>query len=355
MPLARIQIDAVRCLKDVDIHLHRERNYLFGANAAGKTSVLESVFLLGRGRSFRTRQTARLVKHGSDGLTVYGEATRDLQRHRIGVAFSGNALEIKIDGRSSVGRTQLAGLLPVHILDPKLHELIEAGPSVRRRYLDAGVFHVEHGYLEAWRAYRRVLGQRNAALKARVPDAGLQVWSRSLVETGTAVHAARETYVAELARLVESAGRRLLDRPLSIIYRRGWRQDVSFEQALENSADRDRSAGYTQVGPHRADLAIHLDTAAARDEASRGQQKLAAAAIVLAQVRLISDRKGDGGVLLVDEPAAELDKASLERLMHELGALNAQLLVTGLSERSLRPQSGFPVFHVEQGNVKPVL
>jgi DNA replication and repair protein RecF len=92
-----------------------------------------------------------------------------------------------------------------------------------------------------------------------------------------------------------------------------------------------------------------------REEASRGQQKLVAAALVLSQVRVFADQHGDGGVLLVDDPAAELDGGAFEALMRTLDDLPAQLILTGLSTNALPPASGFPVFHVEQGQVAPVV
>ncbi|WP_428100592.1 DNA replication/repair protein RecF [Candidatus Rariloculus sp.] len=355
MPLERLQIDSVRCLQAVDVELDPRRNYLFGLNGAGKTSFLESIFLLGRGRSFRTRQTARLVRRGSDGLTVYGEVRSSGRRRRIGVSLGGGELKIRIDGEASLGMSQLAEVMAVHVMGSKLHRLIEAGPSERRRYVDGGVFHVEHGYLEIWRHYRRVLGQRNAALKRGLSGAPLAVWTRPVLAAAEAVHAARQRYTEELSALVEQVGGRLLDRPLRIVYRPGWRQGVSLEQALRESLERDTRTGFTQVGPHRADVDIRMDAGSVRDHASRGQQKLIAAALVLAQVRLFGQRTGRGGLLLVDDPAAELDAESLARLMAELETLATQLFLTGLSDQALRPRKGFPVFHVERGQVEAVV
>lgn len=355
MPLERLQVDSVRCLKAVDVELDPQRNYLFGPNGAGKTSFLESVYLLGRGRSFRTRQTARLVQHGSHDLTVFGEVRSGDRRHRVGLSFAGGELKVRIDGETAPGMARLAEFMAVHVMGSKLHRLIEAGPSERRRFVDGGVFHVEHAYLHTWRHYRRVLGQRNAALKRGLGGAPLEVWTRPVLAAAAAVHAARQRYVEELSGLVAQVGSRLLEHSLRIVYRPGWRQDISLEQALHESLERDTRTGFTQVGPHRADIDIRMDAGSVRDHASRGQQKLIAAALVLAQVRLFGQRTGRGGLLLVDDPAAELDAESLDRLMAELEPLATQLFLTGLSERAMRPREGFPVFHVEQGRVAAVV
>lgn len=355
MTVERLRVEAVRCLERVEIGLDERRNYFFGANGAGKTSLLEAVYLLGRGRSFRTRQTARLVQRGAGGLSVYGELAGSNGVERLGIRFSKGRLEVRINGTPADGLAELAHALPVHVIDPKLHRLIEAGPSERRRYLDAGVFHVEQQYLGRWRAYRRLLGQRNAALQRGCSAAELEAWTGSFVEAGAAVDALRGAYVSELAQRAARLGRALLGAELRIEYRAGWRRGITLAEAVEESVARDRAAGFSQVGPHRADLRIGLSASEVRDCASRGQQKLVAAALVIAQVDLFEVRTGRSGTLLVDDPAAELDTASLDRLMGALDGLAAQLLITGLDAASLSPAAGFPVFHVEQGAVRPVL
>ena len=166
MPLSRVRITTLRCLREVGASTWiPRRNYVFGPNGAGKTSLLEGVFVLGRGRSFRTRQMRRLVQHGSEGFAVFGEVVAEGATRRLGVAYRAGRLEKKIDGQPASGMAQLAELLPVHAIDPSMHALVEGGPSERRRFLDWGVFHVEPDYLEAWKRYRRVLSQRNAVLK----------------------------------------------------------------------------------------------------------------------------------------------------------------------------------------------
>lgn len=352
MPLELVRIENFRCIEQAEFGLSPHRNYVYGPNGAGKTSLLEAIYLLGRGRSFRTRQNKRLIRHAQEGLTVYGEAVVGAQRHRLGVGLSDAGLETRIDGSSAVGIVDLARCLPAHVIEPTTHELIEGGPSKRRRFLDWGVFHVEPGFLEAWRRYRRVLGQRNAALKQ---GHGADAWNAAFVEAGEAVHGARSRYFEGLAPVVAEVGEILTGRRLALNYRPGWGAGVSLAKALSASVARDRSLGATQVGPHRADLGIAMDDRGVREEASRGQQKLVAAALILSQVRVFAEQHGNGGVLLVDDPAAELDASAFARLMQVLENLPVQLVLTGLSPVALPPAAGFPVFHVERGRVASVV
>jgi DNA replication and repair protein RecF len=355
MPLERLRIRAVRCLSAVDLSLDPKRNYLFGPNGAGKTTLLECVHLLGRGRSFRTRQTGKLVQTGASELTVSGNVLNRGLRHTVGLRFRKGNLEVRVDGSDAGSIVDLARLLPVHVIDPQVHELIEAGPSERRRYLDAGVFHVEPSYLGSWRDYRRVLAQRNSALKRHAGPPELGVWTEALAEAGRAIDAARGRYVESLARRVQDIGHRLVGREIHVEYRSGWRRGLELVEAIRESAGRDAATGFTQVGPHRADINVRMAETGVRDAASRGQQKLVAATLVLAQVEMFADLMGHGGTVLVDDPAAELDAGAVARLLGELHALNAQLILTGLAEAALAPSREFPVFHVEQGQVKAVL
>jgi DNA replication and repair protein RecF len=352
LPLTRVRITRLRCLSEVELALHPRRNYFFGPNGAGKTSLLEGVFVLGRGRSFRTRQMRRLVQHGSDAFAIFGEVLSDGVTRRLGVAYRAGRLEKKIDGQAAAGMAQLAELLPVHAIDPGIHALVEGGPSERRRFLDWGVFHVEPEYLAAWKRYRRVLSQRNAALKRATSDAELRPWSTAVAEAGGAVDASRRRYLARLAPHVSTFGQRLLDRPLTLEYRRGWAADQGLEAVLASAETHDRQNGITEAGPHRADVVLRLDDRRVQDEASRGQQKLTAAALILAQVAVESAERPLRSVLVVDDPAAELDARSLERLLGVMAELPAQLIFTALTPENLAPEPGHPVFHVERGGVR---
>lgn len=356
MGLEHLRIDGVRCLSEVALDLDPARNYLWGPNGAGKTSCLEAIFLLARGRSFRTRQTARVIRHGSDGLRVFGRV-RDVEGglRRLGVEFAEGRLTGHLDGEPVKSQAEMLRLFPVHVIDPRLHQLVEAGPSERRRYLDSGVFHVEHRFLDDWRHYRRVLGQRNAALKAGGRAGELEVWTEPFLAAAAAVDTARAAYVERLGTIAASHARALLGHELRLTYRPGWRRGIGLREALEEHGEGDRSAGFTQVGPHRADLQLEFDVGGVRETASRGQQKLVAAALVIAQVSLFEEQTGRRSTVLVDDASAELDEASQSRLEAALGALRSQQVLTGLTEAALRPQPGFPVFHVEQGKIRPVL
>jgi DNA replication and repair protein RecF len=225
---------------------------------------------------------------------------------------------------------ELALFLPVQIIDPEVHHLIDEGPSRRRRFMDWGVFHVEQSFVGHWQRYQQVLRQRNAALKARQPRAVVSVWDGDLVRSGESLSAARVRYVSLLSPSAEAIGRNLLGMELSLSYRNGWLKGQSMAEALQQSWNHDLETGATQVGPHRAELGIRLGGAPVKDRISRGQQKLLAAALLIAQLKLFPEGSPVQPTLLLDDPAAELDDERLANLIREVSSQSVQLIVTTL-------------------------
>jgi DNA replication and repair protein RecF len=352
MTLARLEIDEFRCLERVRLGLDPRYNLFVGPNASGKTSLLESIFFLGRGRSFRTRRLDRLVRQGQDAFRIVGWVENGGLTTVLGVGGDRRSTEIRIGGAPAGGAGELASHFPPQIIDPEIHKLLEEGPHRRRRFLDWGVFHVEHTFLETWQRYHRALRQRNAALKPGSDPQAARAWEPEILAAGNRLDEIRRAYLAVLEPTLAEFGRRLLDLPVSLAYHAGWAAGETLAGALEKSSDRDRRYGITHVGPHRADVTARVDGHVARERVSRGQQKLLAAALTLAQLAVQEARAPGSGALLLDDPAAELDAANLGRLLEVVRELRVQLFVTALSPHL--PGLGTPgaLFHVEHGRVE---
>lgn len=349
MPLKYFKCSDFRCLHAAELEPDPRYNLIHGRNASGKTSLLEAIAYLGRGRSFRGAPAENLVRHGADEFLLFGKVDTGAREAAIGVRNSRRGLEIHVDGDRSPSAAGLAEILPLQVLDPDVHELVAGGPEGRRRYIDWIAFHVEQGYLDRWRRFRRALKQRNAALKENASTAVLASWDREFTESAREVHETRRR-VLEIARpALEETGEALLGAAVSADYRQGWGSDVPLEETLRAGVTRDRQLGATQAGPHRADLKLRYDERQARRLVSRGQQKLLASALVLAATGVVQSHVGRPLLLLLDDPSAELDADALGRLMDKIIALGSQVIATALDARAV----GFPepprLFHVEQG------
>jgi DNA replication and repair protein RecF len=271
-----------------------------------------------------------LIRHGVERFVVFGEIETLSRRVPMGVEGSQKGIRAQIDGDKPSSLAELALFLPVQIIDPEVHHLIDEGPSRRRRFLDWGVFHVEQSFVGHWQRYQQVLKQRNAALKTHQPRSVVSVWDSDLVKSGELLGAARARYVSLLSPSAESIGRNLLGMELSLSYRNGWPKGQSMGDALQQSWNHDVEMGATQVGPHRAELGVRLDGMPVKDRISRGQQKLLAAALLIAQLKLFPDGAPVQPTLLLDDPAAELDDERLANLIREVSSQSVQLIITTL-------------------------
>lgn len=343
-----------RCLESVTLEPGPGYNLVYGSNASGKTSLLEAIAYLGRGKSFRGASAGQLLRHGSRDFLLRGRVQDGDRLSSLGVRNGSGGLEISVDGDRRCGAAALAAVLPLQIVDPDVHDLVAAGPEGRRRYLDWMAFHVEHGYLALWRDFRRALRQRNTVLREDTETATLAGWDREFEELALRVDEVR-TRVLETAReALENTGRRLLGEPVAFEYQRGWPADRSLAAALQANRQRDRQLGSTQSGPQRADIRLSSDERQARKRVSRGQQKLLACTLILSAAAVVQAHLGRPLLLLLDDPAAELDRHSLSRLMAEVSALGCQVIATALhADDTLFPEPP-TLFHVEQGVLTPI-
>ena len=209
-------------------------------------------------------------------------AEGNLAQTVVGIERGGSEMRARLGGEPVQSLSVLAARLPMLVVNPDSHHLLDAGPQYRRRFLDWGVFHVEPRYLAAWQRYRQVLRQRNAALRARQAAKAITAWDRELVETAERVHILRQAYVDRFGSVAQATVQRLLAAAqVGFQYLPGWPQKVPLAEALEAGLERDSSQGYTRYGPHRADLAIKWDDQPAAERVSRGQQKQLAIALLL--------------------------------------------------------------------------
>lgn len=356
MALLSVRVEEFRCVELAELELDRRTTFITGPNGSGKTSLLECIYVLGRGRSFRTARLETAIRDGQETARVVGTVEDGARRVTIGVEARRGSTSARVAGEAARSLAELSTHLPVQAIDPGVHKLIEEGPSRRRRYLDWGVFHVERGYLLKWQRFHRALLQRNAALRQLASDEVLEAWDREFVAAGLEVAHARTGYFERVRPYLESAARALLDLDATFAYRPGWPASADLASTVASRRPLDRSRRATTVGPHRADLTIHTTGGEAKYNVSRGQQKLLAAALILGQLSFLQAEQDLVPTLLLDDPAAELDADRLARLLGEVGRLRAQLVVTALQPTAF-DTLGDPgrAFHVERGRVTRML
>lgn len=352
MFIKRLRLENFRNLTEVDLQLHPQLNFFFGDNGAGKTSILEAVYLLSRGRSFRTHQAEELAGPQREPFRVYVEIDQAERTHRLGLEREGIQWRARVDGQDLSLLSQMARHLPLVLLQPDSHQLVCGGPDVRRRFMDWGVFHVEPAFLRDWQHYSRALKQRNAALRrheVRVLDSLDAVLS----DLGERLDHCRRAYYERLKEHFRALIRQS-DAEFDGVemgYQPGWK-DGTLQNALCRSRDRDLERGATQVGPHRADLLLSGHGRALRTRLSRGEQKNLAATLLLAQARLMAC-SGEPPLILLDDLCSEFDTAHYARVLAEAQAGAGQVWVTGVTDPGRAHDR--KVFHVERGRVQEMI
>ncbi|MBE9539417.1 MAG: DNA replication/repair protein RecF [Proteobacteria bacterium] len=366
MELSQLQINNVRNLQQVKLQGLQKVNVFYGPNGAGKTSILEAIHLLGMARSFRGSSVKPLITHGCDDCTVFGSISASspggpTSRLALGVQRSASGeVQIKVAGKAVRTAAQLVEHLPLQTINADSFDLLTGAPQARRRYLDWGVFHVEHRFYSQWQRFQRCIKQRNNLLRhGKMSDTELAVWTRDLAVSGTAIGEYRQAYFAELKPqfldIIETLAPEL--KGLDLRYRQGWEKNTPYEDALAISLGVDRERGYTHVGPQRADIKVTIDARPAAEVLSRGQQKLVVCAMKLAQGQLMSARGKGRCTYLVDDLRSELDEHHSKLVCGLLSTMQVQVFVTSIARDdvcSVWPKSdGLEVFHVEHGQVKP--
>jgi len=360
MALKSLSIAGFRNIEAVQLPFSPRLNLFIGANAAGKTSLLEALFVLARGQSFRTRNLDKTIRSGETGFqlvaTVYRTGGREFP---VGISRSEKKLIARIDSKPIKRLSELAALFPVQWLGGNLHRLIEEGPAVRRQYLDWGLFHVKQTYLPAWKKFHKLLKQRNAALRKNASAQEISAWDTELAAHGEDLHQMREHYIMELEPVLSKICAELLDmnRELTIGYRRGWSQDTRYRRALEAGLTRDKELGYTREGPQRAELVFLYGGQPLNEQLSRGQLKLFVTALKIAQVQLLKHETSQTSLFLMDDIGAELDEENQFRVLQLLLSVGAQVFVTAIDEIANSSWSSDQVvrFHVKHGVVTEVV
>ncbi|MDR0779658.1 MAG: DNA replication/repair protein RecF [Pseudomonadales bacterium] len=365
--LARLYIQGLRNITEADFQPCSHLNLLLGENGSGKTSVLEAVYMLGTGRSFRGHLQRPLIQEGQALCSVYGEleagVSLGIQRGRQGIQT------LKVGGTQADSASQLSQALPLLLLNSDTFAILEGSPTERRRFIDWGVFHVKHEFLRHWKIARQALKQRNQLLRQEAPVVELAPWTQALAGHAQEMHLLRADYLRQFEAhlwplLGDLLGEELAAR-FTMDYLPGWDVEQSLETQLHHALPRDRQHGHTTVGPHRAELRLRWGGQDVASVLSRGQMKLLICALRLGQASLLQLLSGTGCVLLIDDLPAELDGANRGRVCVQLERLALQTFMTCIEPEALLPAlqassekaGGVAprLFHVKRGRIETQL
>ncbi len=398
--IERLQISYLRNLTQISLE-PAACNIIIGANGSGKTSLLEAIFLLSRGKSFRHHQPKRYIQHHQNNTTVHAKLN---DSRTLAIQKQADATTIlRLNQTTVYNQSILTEQLPTLLIDPSTMDMLEQGSASRRQLLDWLVFHMKQGFHPQWMAYQRLLKQRNSLLKitrhlTQVQLAELKSWDKGLSNHAALIHHYREQVFTEWQPYFAKSIVQLLPsyaEQLSLSYNAGYDTSVALDVQLNERLEQDLQLGYTRIGNHRADIHVHWhsddsvndQTTDARTAASahsvqtklptlkeqaanvlsRGEKKLLITALRLSQLPLLLNDEGGSDpfnddlssratpVVLLDDITAELDDRAIEILLSTLAKLPCQVFMTSLTDDILplvnELWSQPNVFHVKQGKI----
>lgn len=391
MQLTNLKINHLRNLTQVNIAPSR-CNIIYGKNGSGKTSLLESIFLLSRGKSFRTHQPKRYIQHQQPHSTVFAnfEDTKTLAIQKHGDAST----LLKLNGNTIKTQSEITRTMPTLLIDPSSMDMLEQGSASRRQLLDWLAFHVKPEFYPQWLAYQKLLKQRNSLLKqihhlTPLYQQQLAAWDASLAQHAKQIHHYRQmVFDAWLPHFVNNTEQLLpkYAQQLQVSYQPGFDTSLALNDTLQQRLQQDVQQGYTRVGCHRADIHVHwkkqehneakgsagktLVKEQAVNVFSRGEKKLLITALRLSQLPLLHNTHASSlpetvphetsnmtsvPIVLLDDITAELDDNAIRILLKTLSGLSCQVFVSSLSKDVLplveEYWQTYKVFHVEHGEV----
>lgn len=309
-----------------------------GANATGKTSILDAIWLMSTGRSFRAKPRD-MVRHGTDNahinavvdcvpsqaMAVTTTADKTMS-HALDWRYYQGESQYRVDGSVAATRAEHARILPVLLMLPEDLLFLNALPKLRRTRLDWGVFYQEPSYAATLSRYRRALAQRNSALRQGWQDVG--VWDDALVEEGLRIQAWCADYCAKWQATLKTVCATLLPhiQHMELGYTFAITSAADYKNALSDALVRDRKQGVTSIGPHRADISALANGRALAPQLSRGEARLFGYAVYIAQALLQRERP----VLLLDDFSSEIDRNNRARLLAMLDDVGGQTIISSV-------------------------
>lgn len=317
------------------------RNAFVGANARGKTNLLEAVYFAGVGRSFRTPRDKELIKNDCERASICVSASKETGRERVKIILDRAANKrVAINDVPISRMSELMGVCPVVLFCPDGLKIVKDAPADRRRFMDISLCQVSKTYFNLLSRYDKILQSRNKLLKSgtATPDT-LAPWNELLADVGAGIIKSRRGYIAKLDP--EAAERHAFlsggAETLLLEYEGADGANITeIKNALFNAFERDYDSDmrlkYTHSGPHRDDIKISVDGADVRTYGSQGQQRTVALSLKLAEMRLLTDVLGTSPVLLLDDVFSELDGSRRKKLLSALDGFQTIITSTDRDE-----------------------
>lgn len=333
--LSEFKLEGFRNLQPLALACSSELNIITGPNGSGKTSLIEALYFLSHGRSFRVQQIKTMIQNDKSHFAMHAKMKRDDHQTSIGMirSLSGQS-DNHIQGSKGVSAAQISKNIPTLCLTPE--NLSIRGAKNRIKTLDWLVFYTQPTFHQQWLQLSRLIKQRNMALKTVASDAVIAALDQTWVPMACQIDHLRQQVFSKLTpHLKESLARFLPGFDFSYQYLRGWKSGDDLNTLLAASMRQDRKYGVTHCSPMKADWVYRIGGQRAQDVLSRGQYKLLVCAQAIAMAEALKQEEDQRALILMDDVLAELDVNNSEKLMDYWVKSKFQVFITGLSKEIL--------------------
>ena len=363
MRLDSLQLVNFRNYNNLYLEFNQKVNLLLGKNGQGKTNIVESIYMLSFGKSFRTNRDKEIIKFDTENLYVGGSFSKEYTKGLIEIAIGKNKKGIKVNKLHVQKIHELLGNLNVVIFSPEDLRLVKDGPKERRSFIDKEISQIMPKYYNYLTNYNKILIQRNKLLKGKFVDENLlDVYDESLARYGSYIYILRRDFIKKIANISMEMHKKLTDNIEDLVINYKNQINVSDEDTIEtvynkffeklcSSRQHDIETRTTRYGIHKDDLNIYINDLDVRLYGSQGQQRTASISLKLSEIELIKNEVGEYPILILDDVFSELDETRQKLLIENLSQVQMFITTAEVSHKKIFNKSNTTIFNISQGNV----
>lgn len=346
MNVTKVILSNFRNYSHQEVEFCPDLNVIEGLNTAGKTNLMESVYVCGVGKSPRATKDKEMIMMGENQAHITLFVQKKHRSHRVDVHLAPNGKKIAVDGVNITKMSELMGVVNVIYFAPDELKIVKADPSERRRFINISLCQQSKSYYNALSRYNRILENRNRLIKEAntVQDLEhvLPEWNIQLAEEGAKIIVARSHFLTAINQIADPIHRSIAgpEEDLSLVYSRAIQEDYDaiynhLLAELSNNYPKELSLRYTATGPHRDDFCIVSRNSDLRIYGSQGQQRTAALTLKLAEISYFEKNTGEKPILLLDDVLSELDVNRREALINATTGIQTLLTCTEFTEQNV--------------------
>lgn len=364
MHVKEITLENFRNYEKEFVEFHPKVNIITGNNAQGKTNLIEGLYIMSLGKSFRTNKDAEMIRFGKDFCSVKSVFLKEEDELKVETIITKEGKVVKIDDCKIKRNIDILENVYIVVFSPDDLKIVKDEPEKRRKFIDRELCQIKPVYYKNLARYKKILLQRNHLLKQdHIREDHLMVWNEELASYGAKVIMERKNFVDKLNRISKEISKNITDSKealevtyeANVAYQENYEeQKAHFIQKLNQSYKNDLFRKTTSVGPHKDDLKISLEGVDIRYFGSQGQQRTAALSLKLAEIKLIQEEAKEDPILLLDDVLSELDTNRQKFLIHSLDNVQIFITTTEISEDLQENLPAGDVFYIEKGKVKKV-